>query len=40
MEREKREERREIVVLYEGIDLDELVGLRGFCCAGTFSAFR
>jgi len=40
MEGENREERREIIVLDEGIDLDEIIGLRGFCCAGALSPIR
>ena len=44
MEREKREkleEREEqIVVLDEGIDVEDMAGPRGFCCRGAFSPFR
>jgi len=44
MEREKREnmdEREEqIVVLDEGIDVNDMAGPRGMCCRGALTAFR
>ncbi|UCG63376.1 MAG: hypothetical protein JSW12_11830 [Deltaproteobacteria bacterium] len=44
MEREKRqklEEREEqIVVLDEGIDVNDMADPRGFCCRGPLFAFR
>jgi hypothetical protein len=41
MKEEKREERKEeIVVLDEGIDVENMAGPRGFCCRGAFIAFR
>jgi len=44
MEREKREkleEREEqIVVLDEGIDMDDMAGPRAICCRGAMFAFR
>ena len=41
MEREKREEsKEEIVVLDEGIDVEDMAGPRGLCCRGALFAFR
>jgi len=44
MEREKREkleEREEqIVVLDEGIDMDDMAGPKGMCCRGPFFPVR
>jgi len=41
MEKEKKEEiREEIVVLDQGIDIDDLSGPKGLCCSGTFMPFR
>ena len=41
MEREKREEsKEEIVVLDEGIDVEDMAGPRGFCCRGALTPFR
>jgi len=41
MEKEMREERKdEIVVLDEGIDLEDMAGPYGMCCSGAFSPFR
>ena len=41
MEREKREEsKEEIVVLDEGIDVEDMAGPRGMCCRGPLTAFR
>ena len=41
MEEEKREERKEeIVVLDEGIDVEDMAGPKGYCCRGAFFAFR
>ena len=41
MEREKREEsKEEIVVLDEGIDVEDMAGPRGLCCRGPLFAFR
>ncbi|MBA7681089.1 hypothetical protein ES703_89417 [subsurface metagenome] len=41
MEREKREEsKEEIVVLDEGIDVEDMAGPRGICCRGPLTAFR
>jgi len=41
MEREKREEsKEEIVVLDEGIDVEDMAGPRGMCCRGALTAFR
>ena len=41
MEEEKREERKEeIVVLDEGIDVEDMAGPRGMCCSGAFTPFR
>ncbi len=41
MKKEKREERKEeIVVLDEGIDVEDMAGPKGFCCRGAFIPFR
>jgi hypothetical protein len=41
MKEEKREERKEgIVVLDEGIDVENMAGPRGFCCRGAIMPFR
>ena len=44
MEREKRERieerKEEIVVLDEGIDVEDMAGPKGVCCRGPFFAFR
>ena len=41
MEREKREEsKEEIVVLDEGIDVEDMAGPRGMCCRGPLFPFR
>jgi|GEM_PF-3257099 len=41
MEREKGEERKEeIIVLDEGIDVEDMAGPKGICCRGPFFAFR
>ena len=41
MEKEKREEsKEEIVVLDEGIDVEDMAGPRGMCCRGPLTAFR
>ena len=41
MEREKTEERKEeIIVLDEGIDVEDMAGPKGFCCRGPFFPFR
>jgi hypothetical protein len=41
MEKEKKEEiREEIVVLDQGIDIDDLPIPTGMCCSGPFTPFR
>ena len=41
MEREKGEERKEeIIVLDEGMDLEDMSGPKGLCCRGALSPFR
>ena len=41
MEREKLEEREDkIVVLDEGIDVEDMADPRGVCCRGALTAFR
>jgi hypothetical protein len=41
MKGEKREERKEeIVVLDEGIDMENMADPKGFCCRGPLIAFR
>jgi len=41
MEREKTEERKEeIIVLDEGMDVEDMAGPKGVCCRGAFTAFR
>jgi len=41
MKEEKREERKEeIVVLDEGIDVEDMPGPKGYCCRGPFIPFR
>jgi len=41
MEWEKTEERKEeIIVLDEGIDVEDMAGPKGLCCRGAFFAFR
>jgi hypothetical protein len=41
MEKEKKEEiREEIVVLDQGIEIDDLIGPTGMCCWGAYAPFR
>ena len=41
MKREKREERKEeIVVLDEGIDVEDMAGPKGMCCGAALTPFR
>ena len=41
MKEEKREERKEeIVVLDEGIDVEDMPGPKGMCCSGPLFPFR
>jgi hypothetical protein len=40
MEAEKKETKREIVVLDEGIDTDALMGPLSMCCWAMFMPFR
>lgn len=41
METEKREERKEeIIVLDEGMDVEDMAGPKGVCCRGPLFAFR
>ena len=41
MEKEKKEEiREEIVVLDQGVDIDDLSGPTGMCCSGPYMPFR
>jgi hypothetical protein len=41
MEREKKEERKEeIIVLDEGMDVEDMATPKGFCCRGPFFPFR
>jgi hypothetical protein len=41
MEREKTEEREEqIVVLDEGMDVEDMADPKGVCCRGALSPFR
>jgi len=41
MEREKREERKEeIIVLDEGINVEDMAGPKGLCCRTAFFPFR
>jgi hypothetical protein len=41
MKGEKREERKEeIVVLDEGIDMENMADPKGICCRGPFIPFR
>jgi len=41
MEREKTEERKEeIIVLDEGMDVEDMAGPKGLCCRTAFSPFR
>jgi len=37
---EKKENKKGIVVLDEGIDTDALIGPEGFCCGSIFMPFR
>lgn len=38
MEKEKKEEiREEIVVLDEGVDIEDIVGPLGICCSGAYT---
>ena len=39
MKEQKRKERKEIVVIDKGIDIDA-IGPTGFCCRGPFFYFR
>ena len=34
------EERKELIILDEGIDMDDLLGPRGLCCRGSLSPLR
>ena len=41
MEREKTEERKEeIIVLDEGMEVEDMAGPKGLCCRGALSPFR
>jgi hypothetical protein len=41
MKKEKREENKErIVVLDQGLDMDDVVGPRGLCCKAALFPFR
>ena len=40
MKKGKREEKKEILVLDDGIDLKEMAGIQSICCRGPFSAGR
>ncbi len=41
MEREKGQERKEeIIVLDEGVEVEDMAGPKGLCCRGAFFAFR
>jgi hypothetical protein len=44
MEREKRERieerKEELVVLDEGIDVEDMAGPKGHCCSGAFIPLR
>jgi len=40
MKEEEKENKKEIVVLDEGIDMDAFIGPQLFCCGSMFMPFR